>query len=97
MVVHDLETAVREKLKITVLVLNNSCLSMIRRRQIADYGGRILGCDFCDIDFARIAEGFCAAGQRITSMDELKEGMEKARCSELPYILDIVVGLDDKL
>ena len=97
MVVHDLETAVRENLKITVIVLNNSCLSMIRRRQIADYGGRILGCDFCDIDFARIAEGFCAAGQRITSMDELKEGMEKARCSELPYILDIVVGLDDKL
>jgi len=97
MVVHDLETAVRENLKITVIVLNNSCLSMIRRRQIADYSGRIIGCDFCDNDFAKIAEGFCAAGQRITSMDELREGMEKARRSELPYILDIVVGLDDKL
>ena len=97
MVVHDLETAVRENLKITVIVLNNSCLSMIRRRQIADYGGRILGCDFCDIDFARIAEGFCAAGQRIAAMDQLRGGMEKARRSELPYVLDIVVGLDDKL
>jgi thiamine pyrophosphate-dependent acetolactate synthase large subunit-like protein len=97
MVVHDLETAVRENLKITVIVLNNSCLSMIRRRQIADYSGRIIGCDFCDIDFAKIAEGFCAAGQRITSIGELREGMEKARRSELPYVLDIVVGLDDKL
>ena len=97
MVVHDLETAVRENLKITVIVLNNSCLSMIRRRQIADYSGRIIGCNFCDIDFARIAEGFCAAGQRITSMDELREGMEKARRSELPHVLDIVVGLDDRI
>jgi len=97
MVVHDLETAVRENLKITVIVLNNSCLSMIRRRQITDYSGRIIGCDFCDNDFAKIAEGFCAAGQRITSIGELREGVEKARRSELPYVLDIVVGLDDKL
>lgn len=97
MVVHDLETAVRENLKVTVIVINNSCLSMIRRRQIANYEGHVIGCGFCDIDFAKIAQGFCAAGQRITLMDELKEGMENARRSELPYVLDIVVGLDDKI
>jgi thiamine pyrophosphate-dependent acetolactate synthase large subunit-like protein len=78
-------------------ILNNSCLSMIRRRQVANYGSRIIGCDFCDNDFAKIAQGFCAASQRITSMDELKEGMEKARRSELPYVLDIVVGWDESL
>jgi len=97
MVVHDLETAVRENLKVTVIVLNNSCLSMIRRRQIANYDGHIFAVDLLDNDFAKIAEGFCAAGQRITSMDELKAGMENARRSELPYVLDIVVGCDDTL
>jgi|GEM_PF-1620232 len=97
MVVHDLETAVRENLKVTVIVLNNSCLSMIRRRQVANYEGRIIGCDFCDNDFAKVAQGFCAVGQRITSMDELKEGMENARRSELPYVLDVVVGWDESL
>ena len=97
MVVHDLETAVREGLKVTVIVLNNSCLSMIRRRQIANYEERIIGCDFCDNDFAKIAQGFCAAGQRITAMDELREGIERARMSELPYVLDIVVGWDRTL
>jgi hypothetical protein len=30
-------------------------------------------------------------------VDELRGGMEKALQSELPYVLDIVVGLDDKL
>jgi len=97
MVVHDLETAVRENLKITVIVLNNSCLSMIRRRQIDSYNGHIFAVDLCDNDFAKVAQGFCAAGQRVTSMDELKEGMENARRSELPYVLDIVVGGDDTI
>jgi thiamine pyrophosphate-dependent acetolactate synthase large subunit-like protein len=97
MVVHDLETAVRENLMVTVIVLNNSCLAMIRRRQIAHYDGHIIGADLCDNDFARIAQGFCAAGQRITSMDEVKEGMENARRSELPYVLDIVVGWDEDI
>ena len=97
MVVHDLETAVREKLKVTVIVLNNSSLSMIRRRQVTDYEGHIIGCDFCDNDFAKIAHGFCAGGERINSIDEVKKGMENARCSELPYVLDIVVGWDKTL
>lgn len=97
MVVHDLETAVRENLKVTVVVFNNSCLSMIRRRQIASYERRVIGCDFCDNDFAKIAQGFCAASQRITSMDELKVGMENALRSQLPYVLDIVVGWDESL
>jgi len=97
MVVHDLETAVRENLKVTVIIFNNSCLSMIRRRQKAEYQGRIIGCDFCDNDFAKIAQGFCAAGERITSMDGLRKGMENAQCSELPYVLDIVVGWDESL
>ena len=70
---------------------------MIRRRQIANYERRIIGCDFCDNDFAKIAQGFCAASQRITSMDELREGMQNARRSELPYVLDIVVGWDESL
>ena len=65
---------------------------MIRRRQKAEYQGRIIGCDFCDNDFAKIAQGFCAAGERITSMDGLRKGMENAQCSELPYVLDIVVA-----
>ena len=97
MVVHDLETAVRENLKVIIIVFNNSSLSMIRRRQINSYEGRIIGCDFCDNNFAKIAEGFCAAGERITSMDELKIGMENARLSALPYVLDIVVGWDKNL
>lgn len=97
MVVHDLETAVRENLKVTIIVLNNSTLSMIRRRQINNYEGHIIGCDFCDSDFAKIAQGFCAGGERITSMDELRRGMENARLSELPYVLDIVVGWDEGL
>ena len=97
MIVHDLETAVRENIKVTVIVLNNSCLSMIRRRQAANYEGRIIGCDLSDNDFAKIAQGFCAAGERVTSMDKLKEGMENARRSQLPYVLDIVVGWDKNL
>jgi len=97
MVVHDLETAVRENLKVIVIVFNNSCLSMIRRRQVANYEGNIIGVDLCDNDFAKIAQGFCAAGQRITSLDELKEGMENARRSHLPYVLDVVVEWDESL
>ena len=97
MVVQDLETAVREGVKVTVIVLNNSCLSMIRRRQKANYEGRVIGCDFSDSDFAQVAKGFSAAGERITLMDQLEVGMKNARRSELPYVLDIVVGPDDAL
>ena len=97
MVVQDLETAVRENLKIIVIVFNNSCLSMIRRRQINDYEKHIIGVDLCDNDFAKVAQGFCAAGEHITSIDGLKAGLENAQRSELPYVLDVVVRCDESL
>jgi len=97
MVMQDLETAVREGLPIVVIVYNNRCLSMIKRRQVERYERRYIAVDYGEVDFAKVAEGLGASGRRVGSVDELRGAFTEALSSGKPYVIDVPIDWDETL
>jgi acetolactate synthase-1/2/3 large subunit len=56
----ELATAVQEKLPIIVLLVNDSCLTLIKSTQQRQYGGRYLGVDLRNPDFRHFTHAFGA-------------------------------------
>jgi acetolactate synthase-1/2/3 large subunit len=66
----EMETAVRLKLNIVVLILNDNSYGMIRWKQ-ANMGFKDWGLTYGNPDFVKYAEAYGAAGHRVTSAAEL--------------------------
>ncbi len=68
----EMETAVRLKLNITVLILNDNSYGMIRWKQ-ANMGFKDWGLTYGNPDFVKYAESYGANGYRVSSASELPE------------------------
>jgi acetolactate synthase-1/2/3 large subunit len=73
----ELETAVRLKLNLVVLILNDGAYGMIRWKQSVD-GFPDFGLSFRNPDFICYAEAYGAKGARVTSVDALVPTLESA-------------------
>ncbi|MBI2862473.1 MAG: thiamine pyrophosphate-binding protein [Chloroflexi bacterium] len=93
--VGELETAVRERVKVTVVVCNDSGLTSERAHERVDYPGRFFAVDYGEVDFARIAEGCGALGIRVREPGELEGALERAFSSKLPAVVDVLTDPQD--
>lgn len=66
----EIETAVRLKLDLVVLILNDSAYGMIKWKQ-ANMDFDDFGLDFNNPDFIKYADSYGASGHRLSSADEL--------------------------
>ena len=73
----ELETAVRLKLDLVVLILDDSAYGMIRWKQAVD-NFPDFGLTFGNPDFVKYAESYGARGWRVTATDELVVTLEQA-------------------
>jgi acetolactate synthase-1/2/3 large subunit len=73
----EMETAVRLKLNIVVLVLNDNSYGMIRWKQ-ANMGFKDWGLTYGNPDFVKYAESYGATGHRVTSAESLPELITRA-------------------
>jgi acetolactate synthase-1/2/3 large subunit len=90
----EMETAVRLKLNITVLILNDSSYGMIRWKQ-ANMGFKDWGLTYGNPDFVKYAESYGANGHRITSAQNLTETIDKCLNSEGVHLIDCPVDYSD--
>lgn len=91
MVMQDLPTAVKYKLPITVVILNNENLGMI------EYEQRVKGnIDYVtqlqNMDYAGFAESCGAKGIKVTKHEELAPAFHEALNSNEPVVIDAVIG-----
>ncbi|MCO7176276.1 pyruvate oxidase [Sporolactobacillus kofuensis] len=93
MVMQDFVTAVTYKMPIIVVVLNNKQLAFIKYEQ-QSAGQLKYAVDFGDIDYAKFAEACGGVGYRVEKYEDLQPALEKAKASEVPVILDVVVDVD---
>ncbi len=87
----ELETALRLKLNLTVLILNDSGYGMIKWKQDAMGHGKF-GLDFGNPDFVKYAEAYGANGYRVEKIDDLKNRVQQ--CLNQPGINIIDVPID---
>jgi len=84
----ELETAVRSKLNITVLVFRDGGYNMGAFQQELAYG-RTSGTDFGNPDLVKYAESFGCVGMRVNQPDELLAVLRKALETPGVVVVDI--------
>ena len=90
----EMETAVRLKLNITVLILNDSSYGMIRWKQ-ANMGFEDFGLTYGNPDFVKYAEAYGAFGHRVESAAHLKELLAYCRDTPGVHLIDCPVDYSE--
>jgi len=100
----ELVTSIQERRKINILLFDNNgfgCINNLQRSQgIPSFGtefrfrseetGRLTG-DYIPIDFAANARSYGAKAYTVTTIDELKDALEKSRQDSVSTLIDIKV------
>ena len=95
---NELVTAVKNRLPLIQVVMNNNCLGMVRQWQSLFYEERYSETTLDrPTDYVKLAEAFGAKAFRITKVDEIDEILRKALDSEGPVLIDYLVNSDKKV
>jgi len=89
MTIQELSVAVREDMDITVAVLNNEYVGMVRQWQDAFFDGRHAASEYswCP-EFDKLAEAFGARGFAVDDYDEVADAVEAAVEYDGPSVID---------
>jgi acetolactate synthase-1/2/3 large subunit len=88
--VGDLETAVREKTPIVIVVFNDHVLNLVKLQQDRR-GVQNLGVSFADTDFVTVARGFGFEARRVATESEFATTIKEAIASGRPWLIDVVI------
>jgi acetolactate synthase-1/2/3 large subunit len=91
MVSQELETAVRCRIPVLVIVFNNYGFGSQRLQQMRGYNSRFIGVDHNNPDFAGLARLYGALGIKITDEESLRPALEELLFSGKPAVAEILV------
>lgn len=86
----EMETAVRLKLNLVVIILNDNAYGMIKWKQ-EGMGFESYGLDYANPDFVKYAESYGATGHRPTNDEEIVATIEKCLNSDGVHLIDLAV------
>ncbi|HMU55780.1 MAG TPA: thiamine pyrophosphate-dependent enzyme, partial [Nitrospira sp.] len=92
----ELETAVRLRLPLVILVWRDDGYGVIRWKQMVRFG-RSASVDFGNPDLVRYAESFGARGYRVSELSELGSVLTEAFQSAMPVVIDCAVDYEENL
>ena len=92
----ELETAVRYKLNMVCVILNDSSYGMIRWKQ-AGSGFPDWGLEYMNPDFIKYAESYGASGHRISSADEFFETLQSCYKKGGVHVIDLPVDYSENV
>ena len=85
----ELDTAVRERLPVVLMVLNNAVLGYQKHAEVRQFGKATSAVDLRHVDHVAIARACGAIGETVTDPAELARHLPKALAEELPVLLDV--------
>jgi acetolactate synthase-1/2/3 large subunit len=89
----ELSTARKYHIGVTTVVFNDQAYGNVRRSQVEQFEGRILGTDLMNPDFVGMAESFGIRGARATTPAELQGLLQETLAtSSEPVLIDVPVG-----
>ena len=95
---NELSTAVTHDLPITILLMNNHALGMVRQWQKLFYGNRFSQTDVRKrTDYVKFAESFGAAGFAIEKEEDIVPVLTKALAMNTPAVVDCRISNDENV
>ncbi len=97
MCMNELATAVTYKAPVAILLFNNKTLGMVRQQQrfVCDKRYSNTDLDQRHTDYVAIAEAFGAQGERVDSLESLREALARAFASPGPYLVECPIDKDE--
>jgi acetolactate synthase-1/2/3 large subunit len=89
MTLAEIETLVRERLNVCIVVLNDGGYGNIRQEQIYFFGKKGIGVDFGPMDYSLIARACGLLGVSAQSNDELRQALRTFRQQPQPTLIDV--------
>jgi acetolactate synthase-1/2/3 large subunit len=87
----ELATAVQHGINLVTVVFNNSSFGNVRRDQIQQYAGRLLGADLANPDFVKLAESFGVKALRASSPPDLKAKLQTILGADIPAVIEVPI------
>lgn len=91
----ELYTACRENRKIISVVINNSCLGMVRQWQHLFYDKRYSSTILTEFDFIGFAKSCGADGVKVTTCEEFAAALKQAEASDKTFVIEAIVEQGD--
>ena len=91
----ELYTACRENKKLISIVINNSCLGMVRQWQQLFYDKRYSSTILSEFDFIGFAHACGAEGVQATTCEEIAVALEKAKAAKKPFLIEAIIEQGD--
>ncbi|MFZ5994406.1 MAG: thiamine pyrophosphate-binding protein [Thermodesulfobacteriota bacterium] len=90
----ELMTAVNYQIPVTVVLLNNSSLGLVRKNQYYNYNGRYIACDFINPDYAQMARAFGINYAKVASNSEADMVIEQTDFSNGINLIEVMMNKD---
>jgi acetolactate synthase-1/2/3 large subunit len=90
----DLETAVRLKLNMAIVLFNDSSYNLIKWKSMKKFG-TAYGVEFTNPDFVKVAEGFGAVGMRLKKAGDFEPMLREAFTNDVPVIIDVPIDYSE--
>ena len=94
---NEFVTAVKNKLPLIEIVINNNCLGMVRQWQTLFYEERYSETTLDrPTDYVKLAEAFGGKGFKVTKPEELEDVLKEALKEKGPVLIDYLIDTDKK-
>jgi acetolactate synthase-1/2/3 large subunit len=94
----ELATAAEERVDITVILLNNGHLGLVRQQQQLFYGGRYQASRFhAEPDFAALAVAFGVRGVRLGNASDPRAALASALAEPGPCLVDVPIAREQNV
>lgn len=95
MTVQDLETAVREKIGVKLLVINDNSYRVLAFRQRVQFNGHVYGSEHGNPDLMKLADSFGVPSWRLQGNDPIEPALTAFVEARTPALLEIVTDPQD--
>lgn len=94
---NEVVTAVTNKVPLTIVILNNKVLGMVRQWQTLFFNEHYSNTDLCNrqVDYVKLAEAFAAKGEVVTTLEEFRKAFKEAYNSPCVNIIDVRIDKDE--
>lgn len=90
----EMETSIREKLPVTLILLNNSILGFQKHSEVFQFGQHTSAIDFAPVNHTAIADAVGARSYRVDDPEQIATALENSLDSEVITLIEIITDPD---